>query len=84
MCVSTNAVVILKIVHTVFVYLQYYNITTDNQKKFNIRVFCDVTLLLRRIMYVTPIGQRKTGRPKARWKEEVGKDARMLVIKIKK
>jgi hypothetical protein len=35
-------------------------------------------------MYVTPIGQRKTGRPKARWKEEVGKDARMLVIKIKK
>jgi hypothetical protein len=32
----------------------------------------------RRIMYVTPIGKRKTGRPKARWREEFGKDARML------
>jgi hypothetical protein len=32
-------------------------------------------------MYATPIGQRKTGRPKARWREEVGKDARMLGIR---
>jgi hypothetical protein len=37
--------------------------------------------LPRRIMYVTPIGQRKTGRPKARWREEVGKVARMLGIR---
>jgi hypothetical protein len=33
------------------------------------------------IMYVTPIGQQKRGRPKARWREEVGKDARMLGIR---
>jgi hypothetical protein len=32
-------------------------------------------------MYVTPIGQRKTGRPKARWREEFGKDARILGIR---
>jgi hypothetical protein len=32
-------------------------------------------------MYVTPIGQRKTGRPKAHWREEVGKDERMLGIR---
>jgi hypothetical protein len=37
--------------------------------------------LPRRIMYVTPIGQQKRGRPKARWREEVGKDARMLGIR---
>jgi hypothetical protein len=36
--------------------------------------------LPRTIMYVTPTGQRKTGKPKARWKEDVGKDARMLGI----
>jgi hypothetical protein len=41
----------------------------------------DEEALPRRIMYVTPIGQRKTGRPKARWREEVGKDARMLGIR---
>jgi hypothetical protein len=41
----------------------------------------DEDALPRRIMYVTPIGQRKTGRPKARWREEVGKDARMLGIR---
>jgi hypothetical protein len=35
----------------------------------------------RRIMYVTPRGQRKTGRPKARWRKEAGKDARMLGIR---
>lgn len=28
------------------------------------------------------IGQRKTGKPKARWKEEFGKDERMLEINI--
>jgi hypothetical protein len=36
--------------------------------------------LPRRIMYVTPIGQRKTGRPRAQ-REEVGKDMRMLGIR---
>jgi hypothetical protein len=36
--------------------------------------------LPRRQTYVTPIGQRKAGRPKARWKE-VGKDVRILGIK---
>jgi hypothetical protein len=41
----------------------------------------DEEALPRRIMYVTPIGQRKTGRPKARCREEVGKDARMLGIR---
>jgi hypothetical protein len=41
----------------------------------------DEEALPRRIMYVTPIGQWKTGRPKARWREEVGKDARMLGIR---
>jgi hypothetical protein len=30
---------------------------------------------------VTPIGQRKTGRSNARWREELGKDARMLRIR---
>jgi hypothetical protein len=34
-----------------------------------------------KIIYVTPIGQWKTGRPKAPWREEVGKDARMLGIR---
>jgi hypothetical protein len=33
------------------------------------------------IMCVTPIGRRKTGRPKARWREEVGKDVSMLGIR---
>jgi hypothetical protein len=32
-------------------------------------------------MYVTAIGQRKTGRPKARWREDVEKEARMLGIR---
>jgi hypothetical protein len=40
----------------------------------------DEEALPRRIMYVTPIGQWKTGRPKAR-REDVGKDARMLGIR---
>jgi hypothetical protein len=41
----------------------------------------DEKALPRRIMYVTRIGQRKTGRPKARLREEVGKDVRMLGIR---
>jgi hypothetical protein len=41
----------------------------------------DEEALPRRIMYVTPTEQRKTGRPKARWREEVGKDVRMLGIR---
>jgi hypothetical protein len=41
----------------------------------------DEEALPRRIMCVAPRGKRKTGRPKARWREEVGKDARMLGIK---
>jgi hypothetical protein len=32
-------------------------------------------------MYATPIGQRKTGRPKARWRKKAGKDAIMLGIR---
>jgi hypothetical protein len=40
----------------------------------------DEEALPTRIMYVTRIGQQKTGRPKAR-REEVGKDARMLGIR---
>jgi hypothetical protein len=40
----------------------------------------DEEALPRRIMYVTHIGKRKTGRPKALWREEVGKDERMLGI----
>jgi hypothetical protein len=41
----------------------------------------DEDALPRRIMYVTPIRQRKTGRLKERRREEVGKDARMLGIR---
>jgi hypothetical protein len=41
----------------------------------------DEEKLPRIIMYVTSIGQRRTGRPKARWREEVGKDERMLGIR---
>jgi hypothetical protein len=37
--------------------------------------------LPRRIMYVTPMEQWKTGKPKACWREEVGKDVRMLGIR---
>jgi hypothetical protein len=38
----------------------------------------DEAALPRRIMYVTPIGQWKTGRPKAHWRKEVGEDVRMM------
>jgi hypothetical protein len=32
----------------------------------------------RRLMYVQSEGLRNVGRPRARWRDEVGKDARML------
>jgi hypothetical protein len=41
----------------------------------------DEEALPRRIMYVTSIGQRKTWRPKPRWREEDGKEVRMLAIR---
>jgi hypothetical protein len=41
----------------------------------------DEEALPRRIMYVTPIGQWKIGRPKARLREEAGKDERVLGIR---
>jgi hypothetical protein len=35
----------------------------------------------RRLMYVQPEGLGKVGRPRARWRDEVGKDARMLGLR---
>jgi hypothetical protein len=35
----------------------------------------------RRLMYVQPEGLRKVGRPRARWRDKVGKDARMLGLR---
>jgi hypothetical protein len=35
----------------------------------------------RRLMYVQPEGLRKVGRQRARWRDEVGKDARMLGLR---
>jgi hypothetical protein len=35
----------------------------------------------RRLMYVQPEGLRKVGRPRAGWRYEVGKDARMLGLR---
>jgi hypothetical protein len=35
----------------------------------------DKNCMLRRLMYVQPEGLRKVGRPCARWRDEVGKDA---------
>jgi len=32
----------------------------------------------RRLMYMQPEGLRKVGRPRARWRDEVGSEARML------
>jgi hypothetical protein len=32
----------------------------------------------RRLMHVQPEGPRKVGRPRARWRDDMGKDARML------
>jgi hypothetical protein len=38
----------------------------------------DENRMPRRLMYVQPERLRKVGRPRARWRDEVGKDARML------
>jgi hypothetical protein len=38
----------------------------------------DKNCMSRRLIYVQPKGLRKVGRPRARWRDEVGKDARML------
>jgi hypothetical protein len=38
----------------------------------------DENCMPRGLMYVQPEGLRKVGRPRARWRDEVGKDARML------
>jgi hypothetical protein len=35
----------------------------------------------RRLMYIQPEGPRKVGRPRANWRDDVGKDARMLGIR---
>jgi hypothetical protein len=35
----------------------------------------------RRLMCLQPEGLRKMGRPRARWRDEVGKDARMLGLR---
>jgi hypothetical protein len=35
----------------------------------------------RRLIYVQPEGVRKVERPRARWRDEVGKDARMLGLR---
>jgi hypothetical protein len=35
----------------------------------------------RRLMYTQPEGLRKVGRPRTRWRDDVGKDARMLGIR---
>jgi hypothetical protein len=32
----------------------------------------------RRLMYMQPEGPRKVGRPRTRWRDDVGKNARML------
>jgi hypothetical protein len=37
--------------------------------------------LPRRMIYTQPEGPRKVGRPRARWRDDVGKDARMLGIR---
>jgi hypothetical protein len=41
----------------------------------------DENCMLRRLMYVQLEGLRKVGRPCARWRDEVGKDARMLGLR---
>jgi hypothetical protein len=35
----------------------------------------------RRLMHMQPEGPRKVGRPHARWRDDVGKDARILGIR---
>jgi hypothetical protein len=41
----------------------------------------DENCMPRRLMYVQPEGVRKVGRPRARWRDEVGNDARMLRLR---
>jgi hypothetical protein len=41
----------------------------------------DENCMPRRLIYVQPEGVRKVGRPRARWRDEVGKDARMLELR---
>jgi hypothetical protein len=41
----------------------------------------DENCMPRRLMYVQLEGLRKVGRPRARWRDEVGKDARMLGLR---
>jgi hypothetical protein len=41
----------------------------------------DENCMSRGLMYVQPEGLRKVGRPRARWRDEVGKDARMLGLR---
>jgi hypothetical protein len=41
----------------------------------------DENCMPRRLMYVQPEGLRKVGRPRAKWGDEVGKDARMLGLR---
>jgi hypothetical protein len=41
----------------------------------------DENCMPRRLMYVQQEGLRKVGRPRARWRDEVRKDARMLGLR---
>jgi hypothetical protein len=41
----------------------------------------DENCMPRRLMYVQPEGLRKVGRPCARWRDDVGKDVRMLGLR---
>jgi hypothetical protein len=41
----------------------------------------DENSMPRRLMSVKPEGLRKVGRPRARWRDEVGKDTRMLGLR---
>jgi hypothetical protein len=42
----------------------------------------DENCMRRRLMYMQPEGLRKVGRPRARWRDEVGRDARMLGLTL--
>jgi hypothetical protein len=42
----------------------------------------DENCMPRRLMYVQPEGLRKVGRKRARWRDEVEKEARMLGLRI--
>jgi hypothetical protein len=41
----------------------------------------DENCMPRRLMYVQPEGLRKVGRPRDRWRDDVGNDARMLGLR---